>query len=227
MEAMEVTSEHVQRVLRRLDAIRVGHFVGATGLHNSLYIDETQLTRYPRELDIIAGGLAWLLRNSEATIVVSLSSRALPIGYSTAFHLDRLSICMEKGPDTPPVLPKADRTLVGGASILIVDDSSRSGTTLVSAIQTLEEYGARIVTAAVLCDRSNGRAPRALAALGYDPQEFLVPLLTLDREKQILFTPDECAVSGPCAQGTPINRQPGFGAVLETRQPDHPCGFTD
>jgi orotate phosphoribosyltransferase len=104
---------------------------------------------------------------------------------------------------------------VCGKRVGIVEDVLTTGKTTSETIQAVLKAGGEVVWVVALYNRGAVTAEqigaRRLFAL-------------VDREL-LSWSPEDCALEGPCSEGVPINLSPGHGASYREAYPHYPGGF--
>jgi orotate phosphoribosyltransferase len=161
------TEEVIER-FRRTGALLEGHFVLSSGLHSTNYLQCALLLQHPTEATRFGSAIADLFRDQRIETVAAPAIGGLIIGYEVARALGARFIWTER--EAGRMTLRRGFTVRPGESVLVVEDVVTTGGSTRETVEALTEAGARVVGAASIIDRSDGRAdvgiPRvALATL--------------------------------------------------------------
>ena len=191
------------------DALLEGHFVLSSGLHSPKYLQCALALQNPRDASMFGQAIAERLvgtgngsdrvlrfgeeKNPVATasgpdlVIDTVASPAiggLVIGFATAAALNARFIWTERQNGVMTV--RRGFTLKEGERVLVVEDVITTGGSTRECIAALESYGANVVAAVSIIDRSNG-----VADVG-------VPRIELVRLDVPSYLPEDCPM---CANG--------------------------
>ncbi|HEY0375429.1 MAG TPA: orotate phosphoribosyltransferase [Pyrinomonadaceae bacterium] len=161
-------SEEVIERFRRTGALLEGHFVLSSGLHSTSYLQCALLLQHPAEAARFGEALAGRFLGQGIETVAAPAIGGLIIGYEVARALGARFIWTER--EAGRMTLRRGFTVRPGESVLVIEDVVTTGGSTRETIEALTEAGARVVGAASIIDRSDGRAnvgvPRlALATL--------------------------------------------------------------
>lgn len=161
------TEEVIER-FRRTGALLEGHFVLSSGLHSTHYLQCALLLQHPAEATRFGNAISERFRDQRIETVAAPAIGGLIIGYEVARSLGARFIWTER--EAGRMTLRRGFTVRPGESVLVVEDVVTTGGSTRETIEALTEAGARVVGAASIIDRSDGRAdvgvPRvALATL--------------------------------------------------------------
>jgi orotate phosphoribosyltransferase len=142
---------------RRTGALLEGHFILSSGLHSSVYLQCALVLQHPSEAEAFGSALAQQFKEQKIRTVASPAIGGLIIGYEVARHLDARFIWTERDAEGSMQLRRGF-TLSPGESVLVVEDVITTGGSTRETIEVLHGSGARVVSAASIIDRSQGRA---------------------------------------------------------------------
>ncbi len=168
-------SDEVIERFRRTGALLEGHFVLTSGLHSPQYLQCALVLQYPPEAEAMACALAAHFRGQHIETIVAPAIGGIVIGYEVARALGVRSIWTERAEGRMTL--RRGFSVHSGESVVVVEDVVTTGGSTRETIEALRIAGARVVGAASIIDRSDGRAdvgvPRvALATLNvpaHDP----------------------------------------------------------
>ncbi|HEX8774222.1 MAG TPA: orotate phosphoribosyltransferase [Pyrinomonadaceae bacterium] len=162
-------ADEVMERFRRTGALLEGHFILSSGLHSSSYLQCALVLQHPAEAESFGRALARAFEGQNVQAVASPAIGGLIIGYEVARQLGVRFIWTERDPHGQMTLRRGF-SVNPGEGFLVVEDVITTGGSTRETITTLQAAGARVVGAASIIDRSQGRAdtgvPRiALATL--------------------------------------------------------------
>lgn len=160
--------EEVIERFKRTGALLEGHFQLSSGLHSTEYLQCALVLQYPAEAEAFGQALAEEFKGQGIQTVASPAIGGLVIGYEVARKLGARFLWTER--EDGRMTLRRGFSLRAGESVLVVEDVITTGGSTRETIEALRAAGGRIVGAASIIDRSQGRAdvgvPRvALATL--------------------------------------------------------------
>lgn len=162
-------ADEVMERFRRTGALLEGHFILSSGLHSSSYLQCALVLQHPAEAEALGRALAHAFEGQNVQAVASPAIGGLIIGYEVARQLGVRFIWTERDAGGQMTLRRGFG-VHPGEGFLVVEDVITTGGSTRETITALQAAGARVVGAASIIDRSQGRAdtgvPRiALATL--------------------------------------------------------------
>ncbi|MBC7796973.1 MAG: orotate phosphoribosyltransferase [Pyrinomonadaceae bacterium] len=166
--------EEVLQHFRKTGALLEGHFQLSSGLHSSTYLQCALALQEPMDAARFGAAIADKFSGREIETVVAPAIGGLIIGYETARHLEARFIWTER--ENGAMTLRRGFELHEDERILIVEDVITTGGSTRETITAIATYGANVLAAASIIDRSNGKAdvgvPRiALATLNVPSYE--------------------------------------------------------
>ena len=169
--------EQILAHFRESGALLEGHYLLSSGLHSGQYLQCALALQYPSDAARFGRAIAELfvgtgsdneLGLNDFDTVASPAIGGLIIGYAVAAALNKRFIWTERQDGNMTL--RRGFSLKPGEKVLVVEDVITTGGSTRECIAALEENGGKVVAAASIIDRSNGKAdvgvPRiALAAL--------------------------------------------------------------
>jgi orotate phosphoribosyltransferase len=145
-----------------------GHFVLTSGLHSGVYLQCALVLQHPREAEEFGLHIAEHFRDENIEIVVAPAIGGIVIGYEVARALGARFIWTER--ENGQMNLRRGFSVLPGERILVVEDVVTTGGSTRETVEALHAYGANVIAAASIIDRSSGKAdvgvPRiALATL--------------------------------------------------------------
>ena len=178
---------------RNTDALLEGHFLLSSGLHSPQYLQCALALQYPADAAKFGRAIAnQLVRTGGGQVLENVDTVASPaiggliIGYAVAAAMNKRFIWTER--QEGKMTLRRGFTLKAGERILVVEDVITTGGSTRECIAALEEAGGKVIAAASIIDRSNGKADVGVPRIS---------LVSLDVSS---FSAAECPM---CAAGTP------------------------
>ncbi|MCB2054466.1 MAG: orotate phosphoribosyltransferase [Geminicoccaceae bacterium] len=168
--------EAVLAEFRAAGALLEGHFVLTSGRHSPVYMQCARVMMDPRRGERLVGALAVRLRPYAVDLVVAPAMGGVVVGYELARQLGRPSIFAERVEGRFTLRRGFD--IPDGARIVVAEDVVTTGLSARECADLCRAYGGKVVAAACLIDRSNGRA-------GLD-----MPLVSLAEVELPTYAPD-------------------------------------
>ena len=161
-------SDDVIQKFRDTQALLEGHFVLTSGLHSGVYLQCARVLQHPREAEAFGKSIAEHFREQRIQTVASPAIGGLIIGHEVARALGARFIWTER--ENGQMVLRRGFTVSEGEKVLVVEDVVTTGGSTRETVAALQSYGAEVVGAASIIDRSSGVAdvgvPRiALATL--------------------------------------------------------------
>lgn len=178
-------ADEVMERFRRTGALLEGHFILSSGLHSSSYLQCALVLQHPAEAEALGRALAQRFEGQNVQAVASPAIGGLIIGYEVARRLGVRFIWTERDAQGQMKLRRGF-SVHPGEGILVVEDVITTGGSTRETITALQAAGARVVGAASIIDRSQGRADTGVPRIA---------LATLDVPA---VAPNAC---GACARG--------------------------
>jgi len=167
----------VMALFEETGALLRGHFVLTSGLHSPNYLQCARVLQYTQLAEALGRAIAEHFRNDRISAVVAPALGGIVIGHEVARALGARSLFTERDGN-------GDMTLRRGFELgkdersLVVEDVITTGGSTRETIETVINFGGKVVGAASIIDRSGGMADVgvrrvALATLQvetYDPK---------------------------------------------------------
>ena len=170
-----------------------GHFRLTSGLHSGEYLQCAKVLAYPvyaerlgREL---AQKLQLLVGGAQVQTVISPAIGGIVIGHELGRSLEARAIFAERDPASNQMVLRRGFEISEGEPVVVVEDVITTGGSTRDVLRIAEELGARILAAASIIDRSNGRVDLGL------------PRVALETLNPITYDSENCPL---CRQGVPV-----------------------
>jgi len=154
--------EDVLQLLKRVGAIRQGHFELTSGLHSGTYVQCALVLQYPRYAEQLGRALAAEFVNVRVDCVASPALGGVILGHEVARALP----VRADGAPVRAIFVERDAvgtltlrrgfTIAPDEHVLVVEDVWTTGTSTSETIRVVEQAGGRVVAAGALIDRSGG-----------------------------------------------------------------------
>lgn len=151
-----MNSDQILQHFQDTGALLEGHFLLSSGLHSPKYLQCALALQYPADAAKFGRMIAEQFVGKQIDTVASPAIGGLVIGYAVAAALNVRFIWTERQEGKMTV--RRGFTVKPGEKILVVEDVITTGGSTRECIAALEAYGADIVGAASIIDRSNGAA---------------------------------------------------------------------
>ncbi|MFH1279404.1 MAG: orotate phosphoribosyltransferase [Candidatus Eisenbacteria bacterium] len=186
-----MTGKELLGLYEEAGALLQGHFQLRSGMHSNRYLQSALMLARPDLAARAGAAVADLLRGDAPETILAPALGGMIIGHETARALGLRFLFAERKGDE--FLLRRGFRLGPGEYVSIVEDVVTTGGSLRQVISMAVALGARVVSAAALVDRSEGRA------------RFPVPFRSVATLSLDVYPPDRCPV---CAKGEPL-RKPG------------------
>ncbi len=173
-----MNSDQILSHFKETDALLEGHFILSSGLHSGNYLQCAVALQYPADAarfgraiadEFVSTACGSDRSSPSIDAVASPAIGGLVIGHAVAQVLNVRFIWTERQLEVMTL--RRGFSVKGGERILVVEDVITTGGSTRECIEALEKAGAKVVGAASIIDRSNGKAdvgvPR-IALLGLD-----------------------------------------------------------
>jgi orotate phosphoribosyltransferase len=184
------TPADVERVFRESGALRDGHFVLASGKHSARYLEKFQVLQWPTSTAWLCGDIAEWARALGPQTIAGPTTGGIILAHEVGRQMDLRAVYAERAENGGREFRRGFE-LARGERVVVVDDIMTTGGSVQETMDAVAKAGATVVGAAVLVDRSGGRA-------------------ALDVPFHALWTLDiptyDAAACPLCARGEPITK---------------------
>lgn len=198
------------------------HFVYTSGMHGTSYVNMRAVAHQADWLDSLGLMMSDTIDQCEIDIIVGPETLGRTLATQAAgWASDDIpavwcNFIDVEGAKVANFDPKLDfgRLITPGTRVAIVDDLLTTGSSLMAVSELIKSLGGVVVVAIVVVRRT----PNVTAAdVGADDLVVLA-----DIEGITVFTPEECAATGPCSQRVPMVLRPGHGHEWVRDNPGYP-----
>jgi len=151
-----MTAEQILEHFRQTNALLEGHFILSSGLHSPKYLQCALALQNPFDAVKFGRAIAEHYTNEKIETVASPAIGGLIIGFAVAQALNVRFIWTER--ENGAMTVRRGFSVKKTEKILVVEDVITTGGSTRECIEALEKYGAEVVGAASIIDRSNGAA---------------------------------------------------------------------
>lgn len=183
-----MTDSEVGELLREAGAFMQGHFLYASKLHGSVYIEKFRALENPGLTSKLATELIARTTVKKPRVVIGPMTGGALLAFEVARQIGALAYFTEKIEGVMEL--RRGFHLEPGEEVWVTEDIINLGGSIQQVFQTIEKAGGKVSAALVLVDRSKGRVQ-----LGAP----MFPLLTVT--DLIEYQPDQCPF---CKQGIPL-----------------------
>lgn len=154
-----MTEERVTRILKECDALLEGHFSYTSGRHGRQYFEKIRIVSEPAYVDELGKMMAETMEDLSPHIdlVCAPAHGAVVFGFSTALHMKKKFAFLQRDSRSNMTVRSGFRDLVNGSRILLVEDVSTTGGSILESIEALKKHDGTVVQAGLIVDRTNGR----------------------------------------------------------------------
>ena len=186
-----MNESRVLEILRSCNALLEGHFSYTSGRHGREYFEKIRIILEPRFVDELGRMMATQMDTlkNEIDVVCAPAYGAIVFGFSTALHMGKNFAFLQRNSDGNMSVRSGFRDLVAGSRILLIEDVSTTGGSIIESISALEALNARVVQVGLIVDRTAGT------------MNIGVPYKALLSVKAESWPQDECPL---CNRGIPI-----------------------
>ena len=154
-----MTEQDILQEFRDAGALLEGHFILSSGLRSGVYLQCALVLKSPQRADRLCSALAEKVRarfGDAFDMVVSPAMGGVVVGYEMGRQLGLDAIFTERVDGNFTL--RRGFSIPAGAKVLMVEDVVTTGLSSRECIATIEASGGKVVGAACLIDRSNGKA---------------------------------------------------------------------
>jgi len=199
-EPMGISPDEVEELFRASGAFLEGHFVLSSGRHSPRYLEKFQVLQWPKRTERLCAAIVERVRDLGIDTVAGPTTGGIILAHEVGRQLEVRAVYAERSESGPGRVFRRGFQLGGDARVLVVDDIMSTGGSVDETIAAVRAAGADVVAAAVLVDRSGGRAHTSG-----------VPYFALWEVAIDSYEPASCP---QCAAGEPI-RKPGTTPMMK------------
>ncbi len=150
--------EKLIKMIFEENVIRFGHFILTSGKESDYYIDIKKLITNPRALKLIAELMEEKTRqlNIEFDKIAGPELGAVPIATALSLNTEKPLLIVRKKKKEHGTGKQIEGEIHAGDRILLVEDVTTTGGSVLRAAKVLEENGGKVVAISVVVDREEG-----------------------------------------------------------------------
>jgi len=143
-------------LLKENDVIKFGDFTLSSGKKSDYYVDMKKAITLPEILSCVAHLITIDIEGSDVTKVAGPALGAVPIATATSLISKKPMLMIRKQKKSYGTSKQIEGELVEGDRVVIVEDVTTTGGSLLKAIDVIEDNGGKITKAFVIVDREEG-----------------------------------------------------------------------
>jgi orotate phosphoribosyltransferase len=207
-----MTEDEVLELLQKSGAFRAGHFVLTTGRHSDSYVNKDALYTYAHDTGRLCKEMAERFKNDGIEVVIGPAVAAAILSQWTAYHMTDMvgrevfATYADKDGKGGFVIKRGYDQLMAGKKVLVVEDLTTTGSSIVKVVAAAKAAGAEIVGVCVLCNRG-----RVTAEMTGAPK--LEALLNVELDS---WEAKDCDL---CKNEIPVNTDIGHGKEFLAHNP--------
>lgn len=159
--------ESIATLIDESGAVRRGNFALSDGSLMDYYIDKYIFETDPEILDEIASTIANELAKEEFDLLAGPELGAVPLVTAISLDIRAPTVFVRSGVDHRGTQARIEGEIHKGQRVVLVDDVSMTGETILETAQMLENAGGTVDCIVVVVDRNEGAVDRITEA-GYD-----------------------------------------------------------
>lgn len=206
-----MNEDQVLETLQKVGAFRAGHFVFTSGRHSDTYVNKDALYPYTRDTSALCEEMAARFKGAGVEAVIGPAVAAAILAQWVAYHLSEVlghevfASYADKDGQGGFVIKRGYDKLISGKKVLIVEDLTTTGGSILKVVAAAKAAGAEVVGVAVLCNRG-----------GVTAEQVGVPRLeSLVRVELDSWAAPECDL---CKREIPVNTDVGHGKDFLAKQ---------
>lgn len=153
-------SKKILDILKKTNAlITNSHFVLTSGKHSSTYINKDAVYPHTREASEVGKMFAKKCKDYDIDVVAAPALGGIILSQWTAYHLSKLKrknvlgVYTEKTLEKNQIFTRGYEKLVKGKNVLVVEDLTTTGGSVIKVIQSVREHGGTVVAVGVMVNR--------------------------------------------------------------------------
>ncbi|OED30549.1 orotate phosphoribosyltransferase [Methanosphaera sp. WGK6] len=168
-------------LLKNNNVIKFGKFTLSSGKESDYYVDMKKAITEPEILECVAHLITEQIQDDNIDKIAGPALGAVPIATATSLISKKPMLMIRKEKKSYGTSKQIEGELLENDNVVIVEDVTTTGGSLLKAIKVIEENGGNITQAFVIVDREEG----AQKTFEENNVQFK-PLLTISEFKQYL-----------------------------------------
>ena len=175
--------EKLLKLLKENDVIKFGEFTLSSGKKSDYYVDMKKAITMPEILDSVAHLITQKISDDDIDKVAGPALGAVPIATATSLISGKPMLMIRKEKKSYGTSKQIEGELLENDNVVIVEDVTTTGGSLLKAINVINDNGGHITEAFVIVDREEG------ARESFEENNIkFTPLLTITEFKEYLQT---------------------------------------
>lgn len=185
MKRLENYKEKLLKLLKENDVIKFGDFTLSSGKKSDYYVDMKKAITMPEILDTVAHMISEKIENENIDKIAGPALGAVPIATATSLISKKPMLMIRKEKKSYGTSKQIEGELLENDNVIIVEDVTTTGGSLLKAINVINENGGKIIEAFVIVDREEG------AKETFEEKNIIfTPLLTITEFKDYITSND-------------------------------------
>ncbi|MCQ2972348.1 MAG: orotate phosphoribosyltransferase [archaeon] len=170
-----VSKEYLIDLLKENEVFKEGHFILSSGKESNYYIDMKKAITEPEILSTVAKLITEKISDDNIDKVAGPALGAVPIATAISLESKKPLLMIRKEKKSYGTSKLIEGELIEGDEVIVVEDVTTTGGSLIKAIKAIQENGGNVKRAFVIVDRLEG-ATEAFEKEGIK----LEPLISVD-----------------------------------------------
>lgn len=155
---MEIEEEkkHLINLLRSNQVIKFGKFTLSSGRESDYYVDMKKAITNPQILSLVAKIISHMIQGDKIDRIAGPALGAVPIATAVALHSGIPMLMIRKSQKDYGTSKLIEGDLKEGEKIIVVEDVTTTGNSLLKAVKAILDNGGQINRAFVVVDREEG-----------------------------------------------------------------------
>jgi orotate phosphoribosyltransferase len=201
-----MTGDDLLNIFKKTGGYITGsHIVYTSGKHGEAYLNKDAIYPHTKDISSICLEIAKKFKDKNIEVISAPALGGIILSQWTAFHLSNLmknevlGVYTEKTPDKNQIFTRGYDKLVKGKKVLVVEDITTTGGSVIKVINSVKVAGGEIVAVCVLVNRD---------PVNINSKTVGVPFYPLAEVKMQAWEEKDCPL---CKKGIPINTTVGKG----------------
>lgn len=151
-----ITKEYLIDLLKKNEVFKEGHFVLSSGKESDYYIDMKKAITEPEILSAVSKLIYELIKEDNINKVAGPALGAVPIATAISLEANIPLLMIRKEKKSYGTSKLIEGELVEGDEVIVVEDVTTTGGSLLKAIKAIQDNGGIVKRAFVIVDRLEG-----------------------------------------------------------------------
>jgi len=153
---METEKNELIRLLNEKEVVKFGKFTLSSGKESDYYVNMKMAITDPNILKSIAKIVSGQINRNEIDKVAGPALGAIPIVTAVSLESSIPMLMIRKSKKGYGTSELIEGNLLDGDSVIVIEDVTTTGNSLIKAIKALEDNGGKVKRAFVVVDRAEG-----------------------------------------------------------------------